>query len=157
LGLLLIAAAGGEVLMDFPTQNDLVRTYKDEVLAQNGKLTSDAVDRDGTDLNILANATGAMADEVVGQLVDVEAGLFLDSAKGKKLDRYVFDRYGIPRKAAAPALGSVEFTTTAVNPTPFTIPAGTLLSTSDGVQYATTGAALFASGTTGPLVVAVRS
>ena len=143
--------------MDFPTQNDLVRIFKDELLAQNGRLTSDVADRDGTDVNILANGTGAMADEVVGQLVDVESGLFLDSATGKKLDRFVFDRFGLTRKPAAPALGSVQFSTTAANPSPFTIASGTVLSTSDGVQFATTAAALFPASTTGPIIVPVRS
>lgn len=143
--------------MDFPTQNDLFRIAQDEILAQNGDLTLEAAQRTGTDLNILLNAGAAMGDEVVTQLVNVEAGLYLASATGAKLDRLIFDRYGLTRKQAAVARGSVEFRTTASNPAPFTIPGDTVLSTADGAQYATVGAALFPAAITGPVVVPVRS
>ncbi len=144
--------------MDFPTQPDLVLIWKSELLAKNGKLTLDIAERDGTDVNILANATGAMADEVVGKLVDVESGLYLDSAVGQKLDRLVFDRFGLSRKQAAPALGTVAFTATRKTlQTAFSIPDGTLLSTSDGIQFITVGIALFPASSTGPVYVVVRS
>lgn len=143
--------------MDFPTQSDYFRIFRDEILAGNGKITRDAVERDGTDINIIGAATAALADEVTGQLADVESGLFLDSARGQKLDRLVFDRYGLVRKPASAALGSVQFSTVASNPTPFTIPINTICQTADGVQYITTAAAIFPAGTTGPVVVGVRS
>lgn len=143
--------------MDFPTRAELLRVFQDEILAQNGDLTLEAAQRTGTDLNIIANAGAAMADEVVSQLVKVEAGLYSSSARKDRLDRYLFDRYGLRRKGASPARGSVEFRTTAANPAPFTIPGDTVLSTSDGTQYATTQAALFPAASTGPVVVPVRS
>lgn len=143
--------------MDFPTQPELVRIFQDELLAQNGDLTLEAAQRPGTDLNLISNAAGAMGDEVVSQLVGVEAGLYLSSAKGAKLDRYLFDRYGQTRKQASPARGTVEFRTTASNPAPFTIPGDTVLSTADGTQYATAAAALFPLASTGPVLVPVRS
>lgn len=144
-------------MADFPSISDLSRIFEDEVLAGNGKLTVDAARRDGADLNIIAFACVAMADEVVGQMIDVESGLYLDSAVGQKLDRWVFDRYGLVRKAAAPALGSVNFSTTVANAAPFTIPSGTVVGTASGIQFSTISATVFLAGITGPLVVPVRS
>lgn len=142
---------------DFPTFADLFRTWRDEALSRNPKLTLDAVDRDGSDANIIAASSAAVGEEVVAQLADVAEGLYLDSARGKKLDRYVFDRYGLVRKTAAVAVGEVEFSTTAPNPTSFTIPVGTALQTADGRQFFTTAAAIFPAGSTGPITAAVRS
>lgn len=142
---------------DFPTRADLFRILRDEVLSQNAKLSLEAVERDGTDANVLLAASAEAGDEVVGQLVRVAAGNFLDSAEGQALDRLVFDRYGLVRKPAAPAIGSVEFSTTANNPAAFTIAANTLLQTADGIQFATVDAVTFPIATTGPVIAQVRS
>jgi hypothetical protein len=142
---------------DFPTRADLFRILRDEVLSQNAKLSLEAVERDGTDANVLLAASAEAGDEVVGQLVRVAAGQFLDSAEGQLLDRLVFDRYGLVRKPASPALGTVEFTTTVANPAAFTIPANTLLQTADGIQYTTVDASTFPIASTGPVYVQVRS
>lgn len=143
--------------MDFPTRQDLFRTARDEVLRLNGQLTSEAVDRAGSDANIILNAAVAAAEEVVGSLIDLCSGQFLDSASDEALDRLVFDRYGLVRKQAGSALGTVEFTTTVNNPTSFTIPEGTSLSTADGIQFVTTLDTSFTAGITGPVYVPVRS
>ena len=144
-------------MSDFPSRQDLFRAARDELLRLNGQLTRDTVERDGSDANILANMGVAAGDEVIGQLIDVFAGAFLDSARGEKLDRLVFDRYGLVRKPASPSLGTVTFSTTAPNPSGFTIPVGTAVSTSNGVQFLTTVATSFPPATTGPLFVPVRS
>lgn len=144
-------------MADFPTYNDLFRAARDEVLIRQGKLTREIVEREGTDANILTALASAAGEQVVNQLADVASGLYLDSAKEEALDRLVFDRYGIVRKSASPALGSVDFTTSVVTVAAFTIPAGTLLSTADGIQFVTSDAALFPLGSAGPVVVAVRS
>ncbi len=109
------------------------------------------------DANILVAAAGAMADEVMAQLVKLSASLFLDSAKGEALDRLVFDRYGLVRKAAAASFGTVRFTTTSPAPTTFTIPLGTKLATPDGLQFITTEAPAFVAGSIGPVFCMVRS
>ena len=70
----------------------------------------------------------AVGDEVIGQLIDVIAGAFLDSARGEALDRLVFDRYGLLRKQAASSLGTVNFITTTPTASSFTIPEGTVVS-----------------------------
>lgn len=109
------------------------------------------------DANILVASASAVGDQVVGQLAAVEAGTFLDSAKGPALDRLVFDRYGLVRKPASASVGTVQFRTTAPAPTTFTIPVGVRLQTPDGVQFVTSESVIFLAATTGPVSCAVRS
>lgn len=143
--------------MALPTFRDLFRIARDEVLVRNAQLSREAVEREGADANAIVATGAAMADEVLMQLGDGLAGLFLDSAERDALDRLVFDRYGLVRLPAANALVSVQFTTTAANPAAFTIPTQTLLSTEDGVQFVTTGPAVFPVASTGPILVTARS
>lgn len=143
--------------MDFPSFSTLFRTARNEALARNPQLTRGAIDRDGSDANILIAAATAAADEVMGQLSNVTAGLYLDSATGEALDRLLADRYGLTRKVAAAATGSVAFTVSGLNPAPFTIPVNTILATSAGTRFATVQNETFQSGTSGPVYVAVRS
>jgi len=142
---------------DLPSFQTLFRIARDEVLARNGRLSREAVEREGMDANILIAAGAAMADEVTGQIADLAASLFLDSARDEDLDRLVFDRYGLVRKPAAASIGSVEFTTTVASPTTFAIPTGVIVQTADGLQFITTEAGVFNVGSTGPVVLAVRS
>lgn len=143
--------------IDFPTYQALFRVARDEALSRNSSLTLEVIERQGSDANALVAGSAAVGDEAVGQLVQVEASLFLDSAKGKRLDRLVFDRYGLLRKPASAALTSVEFSTTTANPSAFAIPVGTRIQTSDGRMFITTAADNFPMGSTGPVSVAVRS
>lgn len=142
---------------NLPTFDDLFRIARDEVLARNARVSREAVEREGMDANILIAAAGAMADECIGQVADISSSLFLDSAVETDLDRLVFDRYGLTRKAAAASLGSVEFSTTLPAPGNFNIPTGVIVQTGAGNQFVTVESVVFAVGTTGPLVVAVRS
>ena len=143
--------------MDFPTFQELFRVARDEMLSRNGRLTQAVIERQGSDTNLVVAGGAAIGDELVGQLVRVEAAVYLDSATDTLLDRLVFDRYGIARKAATAAVGSVVFTTTTSNPAAFAIPLNTLLGTSDGRQFLTAASATFPAFSTGPVTVAVRS
>lgn len=142
---------------DFSTFSDLFRVARDQALLRNAKVSRDAIEREGADANILIAATAAVGDQVVGQLASVEAGLYLNSARGAALDRLVFDRYGLVRKPAAASLGSVQFRTTAPAPTTFTIPTGIRVATADGTEFVTTESVIFLVGTTGPVTSSVRS
>lgn len=143
--------------MDLPTFPDLFRVGRDEVLTRSAKVSRDAIEREGMDANILVASSAAMADEVVGQLATLAASLFLDSAKADALDRLVFDRYGLVRKAAASSQGTVQFRSPGGAPTTFTIPVGVLVQTSDGVQFATVESVTFNAGSVGPVACAVSS
>jgi len=143
--------------MDLPSFSTLFRIARDEVLTRNGRISRDAVEREGMDANILIAAAVAAADEVVGQVGLLAVSLFLDSARDDDLDRLVYDRYGLSRKAAAASQGSAQFSTTAPAPGTFTIPTNTPLSSSDGIQFVTTADGLYLAGSTGPLTVPIRS
>lgn len=142
---------------DFPSFDDLFRVAQDEILTRNPRMTLDAVQREGTDANALVAAGAAGGDEVVAQLARVQAGLFLDSAEGDLLDRLVYDRYGLIRKPAAPAIGSVQFSLPSSALASFTIPNQLALQTADGRQFITTQSAIFPAGSSGPLTVPVKS
>lgn len=142
---------------DFPTANDLFREARDEALLRNSKVSRDAVERRGSDANILLAGIATVGDQVVGQVAQLSAESFLNSAVGTALDRLVFDRYGLVRKPPAASLGTVIFATTVAAPTTFTIPAGIRLQTADGIQFLTTESSIFVAGSVGPLAVAARS
>lgn len=142
---------------EFPTRPDLFRIARDRILSLNAQLSAEVVQRDGTDANILIAGGTAMADAVVGQLLNVCRGQFLDSAEDEALDRLAFDRYTLVRKPASPSLGTVRFSTTTPTPTAFTIPAGTSLATPDGITFVTTVATTFPAASAGPIFVQVRS
>jgi len=142
---------------DFPTFSDLFRVARDEVLTRSSRISRDAVEREGMDANILIAAACAAGDEVVGQLAQLAAGLFLDSAQGAALDRLCFDRYGLVRKPAAASLGSVQFATPTATVASFAIPAGAKLSTADGIQFITISSTIFPNASVGPVTMAVRS
>jgi uncharacterized phage protein gp47/JayE len=144
-------------MADFPTFQELFRIERDEMLSRNGELTREIIEREGSDANLIVAGGAAAADECIGQLAQVEAAVFLDSAKGRKLDRLVFDRYGMLRKPASPAVGTVQFFTTAPAPAPFSIPLNTKVATADGRQFVTTAAANYAGGSLGPVSVQVQS
>lgn len=143
--------------MPFPSRADLFRTARDTALISNAALSADAVERAGTDVNVILAAGSAMGDKVIGQLIAVSAGLFLDSAQDQALDRLVFDRYGLVRKPAAPAFVNVNFTVGTPAVASFAIPSGTILSTADGLQFATLVATSIAAGSSGPVFVPATS
>jgi hypothetical protein len=142
---------------DFPKASELFRIFRDEAVSRSQRLTVNAVDRDGTDANIMGYGGAVVGEEVIGQLATVEESFWLDSSRGKGLDKWAWDRYGMTRKPAAPAFVNVRFTTTNGNPIAFQIPAGTRVSTPDGVEFRTVVAAQFPMGSTGPVDVLSRS
>lgn len=141
--------------MDRPTYADLFSIARNQLLQANPRLT--AVDREGSDANALVASIAAVGDEVAQQVAYVAAASFLDTATGLNLDRLVFDRYGIVRKPAAAALGTVRFTSATGAASTFAIPVQTKLVTADGTQFETTQPATFALGSNGPVTVPVRS
>ena len=124
--------------MDFPTANEIAEIGIRELVSTPGSQITQAIARtDGTDANILVHSAKAMADEVIGQEITLEAGCFLDSCTGQKLDRWLWDRYRLKRPGAAPAFNSVLFATQSPSPVSFTIPTGTIVATQDGILYST--------------------
>lgn len=144
-------------MADFPSFQTLFTLARNEMLARNGQLSRAVIDREGSDANILVAAAAAAADETIAQLVNVTAGLYLDTAQGAALDRLLFDRYGLTRKVAASGVTSLVFSTTTPNPAAFTIPANTVVATTDGIQYQTVQPETFPLGSVGPIYAIARS
>lgn len=142
-------------MADFPTSSDLFRIGRDEVLVRNSALSSEVINRPGTDANALVAAGSAVGDECIGQLASVQAAAFLSSSRRKNLDRKIFDEYQLARKSAAPARCSATFSTTLPAVASFNIPENTRLVTSDGKEFYTLSALVFIVGTTvaGPVDV----
>lgn len=143
--------------MDFPSFNQLFEIARNEALTRSPALSLPAIEREGSDANILVASAVAAADEVIGQLIVTASGLFLDSANDAALDRLLFDRYGLTRKVASNAIGEVQFSTTVVTTAPFEIPAGTRLQTSTGTGFEVTTSTWFPEASIGPVTVPVRS
>lgn len=144
-------------MADFLTFQDLFRASRDEALLRNSQLSRAAIEREGSDANVITAGGAAAADEVMGQLITVQSGLFLDSSEKTALRRLVFDRFGLLPKSAAPAVGEVDFGLPTASLAPFVIPVGTILETAAGVQLSSTSAIPFPASSKGPIAVPVRS
>jgi uncharacterized phage protein gp47/JayE len=144
-------------MADLPTFNDLFALGRKQVLVLNPALAIDAVDRAGSDANALVAAGAVMADEVAAHAAQLYRGMWISTAKGAQLDKLLFDRYSMVRQPASPAVGIVEFSTTAANPSVFTLPVNIRLRTPTGIQYRTITSATFPAGSTGPVQVQVAS
>jgi len=142
--------------MDFPTFTDLFQRGRNEILSRQGLLSRESVEREGSDANVLVAGGGAMADLVMLVVIRMFNAMFFSTASGSDLDRLALDRYGLVRKPAASALGSVVFSGTAPV-TDVVIPAGTQLATSSGVAFQTTAAGVWAAGATSTPQIPVAS
>lgn len=130
---------------DLPTRLDYFALGRDYVLQRAKKIDPAQVDIEGSDVNIIVGVSSVMADHVTKQLAFRTASLLLDGCDDEDLDRYVFDRYQQTRKGASPAVGAVRIFRTDSVAGGGTIPIGTKLTTTTGVQYITTTAATLGS------------
>lgn len=143
--------------MDFPKFQEIFRTFRDSIVSNSRRTTINAADRDGSDVNLVGAGGAAMGEEAIAALADVNEGFWLDSSRGPKLDRLVWDRYGILRQPSAPSFVFLNFTVPTAQVTPFAIPTGTTVSTPDGIEFVTVVAETFIAGTVGPIIVLARS
>lgn len=144
--------------MDFPRRDELLEAGLRELTTHPGsRITPDVARREGTDANALIAVGAAMTDEVVGQLIEVEAGQFLDSCRGKRLDQRLWDDYRLKRPGATPSQSSIRFRTTAAAAAPFSLPKGITVQTSTGIQFVTTQPDAYPINVTAGPVVPVRS
>jgi uncharacterized phage protein gp47/JayE len=140
-----------------PTRLDLYATGRDYVLQRATKIDPGQVDISGSDVNIFVGSNSVVADKVVKQLGYSIARQYLDGANGDDLDRLAFDRYGLLRKGASAALGTISCTRATSTAGAGTIPVGTKLTTLTGVEYITTQAISFGASSLGPITGNVRA
>ena len=130
-------------MADLPTRVDLFAIGRDFVLTKATKIDPAQVDIAGSDVNIFCGVASVLAYQIILQLAFRTGALLLDGADDEDLDRYAFDRYGLTRKGASPALGSVRIFRTALTFGAGTVPVGTKVSTLTGAEYITTSSASF--------------
>lgn len=142
---------------DFPTFDDLREVGRRAMLLSQPDLTIDAVDREGTDAGAFLDAAASIGDVVIGVFAEHWSGLWLESAKGAKLDKLIYDRYRVARQPASVAYGSVEFRTATPAAAAFTIPEGAIGKATDGRQYRTVESKTYPLGSVGPISVRIVS
>lgn len=113
------------------------------------------VDIEGSDANIIVASGAAQGDEVAAYALALYQESFLGTAQGQALDRWVNDRYQLPRQEATPAVVPLRFDRGGT--VGFTIPANSLFSTEDGVDYSTIDDVVFAASQAGPLFVTANA
>lgn len=125
---------------DFPTRLDLYSLARQYVLTRASKIDPAQVDVEGSDINLFAGITSVVGYQVVLGLLQNINALLLDGAYDEDLDRYGIDRYQLPRKGAAAAVGTVRIYRTSVAGGAGSVPSNTSLKTLNGIEYITTSA-----------------
>lgn len=139
-------------MADIPTQADLFIAGRREAIVQPSRFTREILDTPGSDIHVVTQVGAAMGEEVGRFAAASFAELSLGTATGDALDRWVWDRYQIRRKAAAPAVVTLALTRS-VTTSGQVVPEGTACVSTAGVQYITQNDVPFAVGQPGPLYV----
>lgn len=127
-----------------PSLGDIVQRVRTDVLS---RLSTDDVLR-RADAEVCARVMGGVAHGLYGYIDWLSTQLLYDTAEAEYLERWC-SIWGITRKAAAEATGSVSFVVQAGA----VIASGTLLQALDGVQYQTTAdATVVALTATAPVI-----
>ena len=142
-------------MADSPTFQDIFDAGRREILVQPTRITDDVVDIDGSDANIIVGAGAAMADEVAAYALALYQESFLATSLDQALDRWVNDRYQLPRQDAVPAVANLQLARAGV--VGFTVPTGSVFSTNSGVNFATIDDVVFAAGVVGPIFVTANA
>lgn len=133
---------------DLPTRLDYFALGRDKIVQTAKKLDPAQVDVEGSDANLFVGIAAVIADQITRQLGYRTGALLLDGADDEDLDRYAYDRYGLTRKGASSARGSVTVTRASVTAGAGSVPIGTKIATDTGVEYITTTVASFGASDT---------
>lgn len=153
-------------MADLPTREELFRRARAAAIATPGTLVSaKEIDREGSDLNLLFAAMSLLGEEIVSRAARALAGCFEDTAEREALDRVVFDRKGISRLPAAPAVGTVSLTRpvatlgagTIDGGLPGSTPTPVRLRTNAGITYTLTQPAVFGALDLGPITCSIQA
>ena len=132
-------------MADAPTRLDLYQRGREYLLSRATKIERGVVDTEGSDANLFVGSASFMAGAVSTQLQARQAALFARSAENEDLDRLLVDRWNLPRKGAAAALGTVRFFRPTASAGAGAVLVGTKVGTDDGIEYITTTPALFSA------------
>ena len=129
-----------------PVLPELIQRVRNDVLS---RLSAEDVLR-RTDAEVYARVLGGVAHGLYGFIEWLSKQVIYDTAEAEYLERWC-SIWGINRKVAAPATGTVTFTVQAGS----LIPSGTLLQALDGVQYQTSTDATVSASTATASVTAL--
>lgn len=153
-------------MADLPTRIELFRRFRNAAIAvPNTRVSPREIDREGSDLNLIAAAVSVLGEEIVARLATAIEGVFEDTATGDRLDRVGFDRKGQPRKPAETSKGLISVS----RPT-FAVGAGSIqggvrgstpsparIRTAEGIVYFLTEPISFGATDLGPLEATVEA
>lgn len=142
--------------MELPSRGRLFTRGRDTVLTLSRTITRAVIERKHTDINMLLNIAAAMGDEVLGFMARILAMNSMESCYGADLDDFIYNRFGLTRKGAAPGYTYLRFTFPTSADT-LVVPAGTVARTPTGVQLATSEDGLLVSGATQTGLVEART
>lgn len=126
--------------MNLPTRKDLFATARKAIVnTPNIRINPSVIDLPGSDINLLVGAMSLMGEEVTVQLAKAVQGLFIETAREDALDRLAFDRYGVARFPATPAIVTLSFTALGAG----VVPTGFRVQTTAGVQFVVDNALTF--------------
>ena len=131
---------------DFPSRLDLQSLARNYVLTRATKIDPAQVDIAGSDVNLFVGIASVVGYQLVLSLMQAINSLLLDGAYDEDLDRYAFDRYGLTRKGASPALGAIRFFRGSTTAGAGSVPYNTTLLTLNGIEYVTLTSATFGVG-----------
>jgi uncharacterized phage protein gp47/JayE len=129
--------------LDLPTRLDLYALARDYLLSRAAKLDPGQVDVLGSDANLFVGSVSVVSSAIVNQLAFAFNRLTLSGADGDDLDRLAFDRYGLTRKGASPAVGAVRIFRASNAGGAGTVAIGTKVQTLTGIEYLLTSSASF--------------
>ena len=152
-------------MADFPSRTELLRAFRAGAMAVQGtRLSAREIDREGSDLNLIAAAATLMGEAVVHRIARAYSGVFEDTATKERLDRVVFDRKGLPRQPAYPAVVTLSLSRAAATAGAGTIQGGVRGSSpaparirKGGIVYYLTESASFGALDLGPVEVVAEA
>ena len=140
----------------YATRADLFAIGRRAVATTPGTRLNPAVcDIPGSDLNIAIGVSAVIGEEVSMRGAAAQRGCFAELARGAQLDRVIYDRSGLLRFGATPS--NVDLTLsrpTPGSPTPGTYVSGSVVQTSNGLQFGLNTDAVFGNTTTSVTVAA---
>ena len=153
-------------MADLPNRTELFRRFRAAAIATpNTRISPREIDRAGSDANLVAAGSSFVGEEIVRRQARALSGIFEDTAQGKALDRIIFDRKGLPRVPASPAVGTIVLERpnaaagggTIDGGLPGTIPAPARIQTNTGIVYVLLEPVPFGALDLGPFTVPVQA
>lgn len=153
-------------MADLPSRPELFRRFRAAAIATpNTRISPREIDRAGADANLVAAGASFVGEEIVSRQARSLAGVFEDTASGKQLDRVIFDRKGVSRIPATPAVGPIVLARpnaaagagTVPGGLPGSVPTPARIQTNTGVVYQLLEPSVWGAADLGPKTVQAQA